>query len=98
MIISEGPKSMFRGNGINVMIQAPFSAFEFYFYEVYKNNLFAGNANTFEKKLLCGGLTGMTAAVIVYPMDVVKTHITINDKKPTSMCKVTKYIIRKNGI
>lgn len=40
MACKEGPKNLFRGNGINLMIQAPFSAFEFYFYEFYKNNLF----------------------------------------------------------
>jgi hypothetical protein len=37
----EGIIGFFKGNGMTVMKIAPFSAFEFYFYEVFKNNLFA---------------------------------------------------------
>ena len=41
MYAKEGIKAgLFRGNGVNIMIQAPFTALEFYFYEVYTNNLF----------------------------------------------------------
>ena len=40
----------------------------------------------------------MTAAMIVYPMDVIKTYATINDSKSTSMYKITKNIICKHGI
>jgi hypothetical protein len=32
----EGVRGLLRGNGINIMIQAPFSAFEFYFYDLFK--------------------------------------------------------------
>ena len=38
----EGVKGYFKGNGATVGKIAPFSAFEFYFYEVYKNTLFPG--------------------------------------------------------
>jgi len=73
--------SVFRGNGINVLISAPFSALEFYFYEVYKNNLYSGVAKqdlTFFQKMICGGFTGMTAATILYPLDVLKTFTVTN--------------------
>jgi len=40
MYTKEGVKGLFRGNGINTVIQAPFTALEFYFYEVFKNNLY----------------------------------------------------------
>ena len=36
----EGLIGFFKGNGMTVMKIAPFSAFEFYFYEVFKNNLY----------------------------------------------------------
>ena len=81
MCCREGPKSLFRGNGINLLIQAPFSAFEFYFYELYKNNLFGVQRRedlSFVQKFVSGGLAGMTAACIIYPMDVTKTHLTIS--------------------
>ena len=38
----EGITGLFRGNGVNVMVQAPFTALEFYFYDKYTNNLFPG--------------------------------------------------------
>ena len=40
----------------------------------------------------------MTAALIVYPMDVVKTYATVNNCKTTSSFTITKNIINKNGI
>jgi hypothetical protein len=40
MIKTEGAKSLFRGNGIFLIKVAPFCAFEFFFYEFYKSNLF----------------------------------------------------------
>lgn len=80
MYRKEGVRGLFRGNGINTIIQAPFTALEFYFYEVFKNNLFNVDRSqlTFQQKLICGGLTGISATLIVYPMDVLKTTLTVN--------------------
>jgi solute carrier family 25 phosphate transporter 23/24/25/41 len=39
----EGWQGFFKGNGITIVKIAPFSAFEFYFYEVFKNNLYPNN-------------------------------------------------------
>jgi solute carrier family 25 (mitochondrial phosphate transporter), member 23/24/25/41 len=75
----EGYKGFFKGNGVNLVKIIPFSALEFYFYEVYKSNLFpADHKLGYMDKLICGGLTGMTASFAVYPMDLVKTYLTIN--------------------
>ena len=40
MFCKEGIRGFFKGNGINCAINAPFNAFEFYFYQFFKNNLF----------------------------------------------------------
>ena len=40
MYSREGFKGFFKGNGINISVQAPFTALEFYFYEVFKNTLY----------------------------------------------------------
>ena len=40
----EGITGLFRGNGVNVMVQAPFTALEFYFYDKYTENLFPGKS------------------------------------------------------
>ena len=42
MYKTEGFVGFFKGNGATVAKIAPFSAFEFYFYEVFKNNLYPG--------------------------------------------------------
>ena len=42
MLKTEGNMSLFKGNGMSVLKITPFSAAEFYFYEVYKNNLYPG--------------------------------------------------------
>lgn len=40
MFKTEGLSGLFKGNLVNLGASAPFTALEFYFYEVYKNNLF----------------------------------------------------------
>ena len=42
MYTTEGFRGFFKGNGATVAKIAPFSAFEFYFYEVFKGSLFPG--------------------------------------------------------
>ena len=64
MYKTEGLVGFFKGNGLTVLKIAPFSAIEFYGYEVFKSNLFPGKERhqfTYMEKILCGGLTGMTA-------------------------------------
>ncbi len=63
----EGMKGFFKGNGTNIVRIAPFSAFEFFFYEFYKHKFFKNRSATdFSSKMICGGLTGMTASTLVY--------------------------------
>ena len=81
MYKTEGWLGGFKGNGLTVMKIAPFSAIEFYGYEVYKSKLFPTKEKsqlTYMDKILCGGLTGMTAQVLTYPLDLLKTYMTIN--------------------
>ena len=62
----EGYKGFFKGNGTNIVRIAPFSAFEFFFYEFYKHHLFYdSDPRDTKSKLICGGLTGMTASTLV---------------------------------
>ena len=74
----EGLYGFFKGNGVNVMRIAPFSAFEMFFYELYKRNLFTGDNSGNMAKLCCGGLTGMTASTLTYPLDLIRTKLSIN--------------------
>ena len=74
----EGLYGFFKGNGVNVVRIAPFSALEMFSYEVYKINLFSGDNSGNFAKLCCGGLTGMTASTLTYPLDLIRTKLSIN--------------------
>lgn len=81
MARTEGVMSFFKGNGMTVLKITPFSAAEFYFYEVYKNNLYPGKERHqlgYMEKLICGSFTGVTASFLTYPLDLVKTYLTVN--------------------
>ena len=39
----EGVYGFFKGNGVNVVRIAPFTAFEFFFYDLYKEHFFGGD-------------------------------------------------------
>ena len=99
----EGMVGFFKGNGATVAKIAPFSAFEFYFYEVFKTNLYPGvpkNKLSYMQKLYCGGLTGMAASTLTYPMDLIKTYLTVNQEVNhlrISMLDQGKIIVRENG-
>jgi solute carrier family 25 phosphate transporter 23/24/25/41 len=74
----EGFYGFMKGNGVNVVRIAPFSALEFYFYELYKSLLMTSDKESNLIKLLCGGLTGMTASTLTYPLDLIRTHLSLN--------------------
>ena len=81
MTQKEGMYGLLKGNGVNVVRIAPFSAFEFFFYDLYKNFIFGGSTQSIPAKLFCGGLTGMTASTLTYPLDLIRTVISINVQK-----------------
>lgn len=59
-------KGFFKGNLTNVVRIMPFSAFQFFFYEFYKQVLYSERpATDYSSKLICGGLTGITASTLV---------------------------------
>ena len=77
----EGARGYFKGNGANIIKIVPFTAFEFYFYEVFKTGIFPTKQKhelSVLDKLVCGGLTGSTASFLTYPIDLIKTHLCIN--------------------
>ena len=98
----EGFKGFLKGNGVNVVRIAPFSAFEMFFYDFYKFNLFGGHSATPLTKLVCGGLTGMTASTLTYPLDLIRTVLSIRvdsaSGKTPSMWGCTTEILARDGI
>ena len=61
MYRKEGILGLFKGNVINCIGAAPFTALEFYLYEFFKNNLWPDieyNDLTLKHKLACGAAAG----------------------------------------
>ncbi|KAL2824691.1 mitochondrial carrier domain-containing protein [Aspergillus cavernicola] len=75
----EGWRGFLRGNGTNCIRIIPYSAVQFGSYNFYKR--FAEpspNADlTPIRRLLCGGAAGITSVIITYPLDIVRTRLSI---------------------
>ncbi|XP_023373813.1 calcium-binding mitochondrial carrier protein SCaMC-3 isoform X3 [Otolemur garnettii] len=78
MIQEGGIRSLWRGNGINVLKIAPESAIKFMAYEQIKRAIL-GHQETLhvQERFVAGSLAGATAQTIIYPMEVLKTRLTL---------------------
>ncbi|KYQ93278.1 transmembrane protein [Tieghemostelium lacteum] len=109
----EGFKGLFKGNGTNVLKAAPQSAIRFYTYEAYKKMTADQNGNvSIPNKIWAGASAGVTSVVFTYPLEVIKTRLSIqiethnNTHQPLSnnslwnrskILSNTKLIYREDG-
>ncbi|KAL6690254.1 mitochondrial carrier [Trichoderma pleuroticola] len=76
----EGWRGFMRGNGTNCIRIVPYSAVQFSSYNFYKKNVFEpylGTDLSPFSRLVCGGLAGITSVVFTYPLDIVRTRLSI---------------------
>ncbi|XP_027982178.1 calcium-binding mitochondrial carrier protein SCaMC-3 isoform X3 [Eumetopias jubatus] len=75
MIQEGGMRSLWRGNGINVLKIAPESAIKFMAYEQIKRAI-RGQQETLhvQERFVAGSLAGATAQTIIYPMETLKNR------------------------
>lgn len=81
----EGLRGMFKGNGANCLKVAPSRGTQFLVYEFLKRQMVVAGFGVVASsgslhagaRLIAGGLAGMVAASIVYPLEVVKTMLTL---------------------
>ncbi|KAL1881446.1 hypothetical protein VTK73DRAFT_3964 [Phialemonium thermophilum] len=76
----EGWRGFMRGNGTNCIRIVPYSAVQFGSYNFYKRNLFEqypGADLSPLARLTCGGLAGITSVTFTYPLDIVRTRLSI---------------------
>ncbi|EEH49260.1 uncharacterized protein PADG_05339 [Paracoccidioides brasiliensis Pb18] len=75
----EGWKGFMRGNGTNCIRIVPYSAVQFGSYSFYKGFFepTPGGELTPLRRLFCGGLAGITSVTFTYPLDIVRTRLSI---------------------
>ncbi|KUI74269.1 hypothetical protein VM1G_09718 [Cytospora mali] len=76
----EGWRGFMRGNGTNCIRIVPYSAVQFGSYNFYKRRLFEtypGADLSPLMRLTCGGLAGITSVTFTYPLDIVRTRLSI---------------------
>ncbi|KAK5990972.1 putative mitochondrial carrier [Cladobotryum mycophilum] len=76
----EGWRGFMRGNGTNCIRIIPYSAVQFSSYNFYKRSIFEpypGADLAPLTRLVCGGAAGVTSVFFTYPLDIVRTRLSI---------------------
>ncbi|XP_068429510.1 calcium-binding mitochondrial carrier protein SCaMC-2-B isoform X2 [Clinocottus analis] len=100
MIREGGVRSLWRGNGINVIKIAPESAIKFMAYEQMKR-LIGSDQETLgiTERLVAGSLAGVTSQSSIYPMEVLKTRLALRKTGQYSgILHCAKHIFQKEGV
>ncbi|XP_029024484.1 calcium-binding mitochondrial carrier protein SCaMC-2-B [Betta splendens] len=100
MIREGGLRSLWRGNGINVIKIAPESAIKFMAYEQIKR-LIGSNQETLgiTERLVAGSLAGAIAQSSIYPMEVLKTRLALRTTGQYSgILDCAKQILQKESV
>lgn len=104
----EGLRGMFKGNGANCLKVAPSRGTQFLVYEFVKRKMLlagvglAAGVSTGSlhagARLFAGGIAGMVAAAIVYPLEVVKTMLTLYPDRCESITDALSLVYFSSGL
>lgn len=101
---AEGLSGLFRGNTANCLKVAPSRGTQFLVYEFAKNQMrllgwglsAAGSLNA-GARLCAGGIAGMVAAIIVYPLEVIKTLRTVYPDEAKGILDAARLAVKYGG-
>lgn len=102
--LKDGFFSLWRGNSATMVRVIPYAAIQFCAHEQYKGILgkyygFQGKALPPVPRLLAGSLAGTTAAIITYPLDMVRARMAVTPKEMYSnIMDVFVRISREEGL
>ncbi|XP_036000224.1 calcium-binding mitochondrial carrier protein SCaMC-2-A [Fundulus heteroclitus] len=100
MIKEGGTRSLWRGNGVNVIKIAPESALKFMAYEQIKR-LIGSDKETLSivERFVAGSLAGVIAQSTIYPMEVLKTRLALRRTgQYAGISDCAKQIFRREGL
>ncbi|XP_062866449.1 mitochondrial adenyl nucleotide antiporter SLC25A23 isoform X2 [Trichomycterus rosablanca] len=102
MVKEGGLMALWRGNGINVLKIAPETAIKFLAYEQIKTLIHGskdGGSLKVRERFLAGSLAGATAQTAIYPMEVLKTRLTLRKTGQYSgVFDCARQILQKEGV
>uniref|UniRef100_A0A3B4DF59 EF-hand domain-containing protein n=1 Tax=Pygocentrus nattereri TaxID=42514 RepID=A0A3B4DF59_PYGNA len=100
MIKEGGVRSLWRGNGINVLKIAPESALKFMAYEQIKRLMGSSNETLgITERFVAGSLAGVIAQSTIYPMEVLKTRLALRKSGQYSgISDCARQILKKEGV
>ncbi|XP_069576609.1 mitochondrial adenyl nucleotide antiporter SLC25A23-like isoform X1 [Brachyistius frenatus] len=97
-----GPWSLWRGNGINVLKLAPETAIKFTAYEQIKSLMRDSNETRslrIHERFVAGSLAGATAQTAIYPLEVLKTRLTLRRTGQYSgIADCAKQMLQREGV
>ncbi|NWR77538.1 S2542 protein, partial [Centropus unirufus] len=102
--LNEGFWSLWRGNSATMVRVIPYAAIQFCAHEEYKHLLgsyygFQGKALTPFPRFIAGSLAGTTAAMLTYPLDMVRARMAVTPKEMYSnIVHVFIRISREEGL
>ncbi|XP_057688948.1 calcium-binding mitochondrial carrier protein SCaMC-2-A [Corythoichthys intestinalis] len=100
MIKEGGVRSLWRGNGVNIIKIAPESALKFMAYEQIKR-VIGGDKLTLNisERFVAGSLAGVIAQSAIYPMEVLKTRLALRKTgQYAGISDCAKQIFRREGV
>ncbi|KAF2966954.1 hypothetical protein GQX73_g6632 [Xylaria multiplex] len=89
----EGWRGFMRGNGTNCIRIVPYSAVQFGSYNLYRRQFFErepGMTMSPIERLFCGGVAGVTSVFFTYPLDIVRTRLSIQTASFAALGEVPK--------